>query len=649
MAECLLCSDNVFLTILASLLWLVLIGWVFCGLAIVADDYLVPALEKLGDYFKIPPNVAAATFLAFGSAVPEIMTSIVSTIRGKVDASLPAILGSGCIAYSLIPAACVLGIQPFLMTLDDRRRLLACENTTSDLAKHYLEKDRPAKDNRFRRRSEAGRLRTNSMVDQVARTFSPALERTRSRSSSGAGKRKIKRDVDTFDFLPLRLATKPLIRDIGTYIVALTLTILFIQDTQMELWESSVLLLLYVAYIVVLIVFKDFWDDEGDDQQGDQALDSTVTQPLLPDTTADSYTVVKTTKFTVGTPRDDDLEKNESNANAEAAADSTEKKDENAASSEDTEAKDEAAPAKDKVVPAAAADGVGKNEGTDEGRQADHTADAEEAAGEGEDGAGEEAAMDVRPEVPAEESGTLVAEAEAVSAGEGVSSSGGTGMGSGSGSITAGATEEAGDDDDEVDTPLIFLIANAPFYFIFGYTIPDVTHEDWEDVCWVAPVSFVICVAYVGALAFLTLFLVTQLCLTFDLPESVSGVTLIALGAEIPDTVGSMALAKVSQGSAAVSNALNSQIINLLVGLGLPYLLSNIIHGEPMDLGEAGSTQMFIGILLAGIVCAFVWFTLGEALCYQRTAMLTWVHGVSLLVVYTGVVIAISIWAEEEE
>jgi len=55
-------------------------------------------------------NIAAATFLAFGSAVPEIMTSVVSTVKGDVDVSLPAILGSGCIAYAAIPAVCVIGI-----------------------------------------------------------------------------------------------------------------------------------------------------------------------------------------------------------------------------------------------------------------------------------------------------------------------------------------------------------------------------------------------------------------------------------------------------------------------------------------------------------------------------------------------------------
>ena len=168
---CYLCSDNIFVTIAASVLWLTLLGWLFCALAIVADDYLCASLEKITKYcqvlchlhpahrprlafivlspLQVPQNVGTAVFLAFGSAVPEIMTSIVSVANGKVatnfpahpllpltflspphhlsilfgpkvDASLPAILGSGCIAYAVIPPVCVLCIQPFFMKNADR-------------------------------------------------------------------------------------------------------------------------------------------------------------------------------------------------------------------------------------------------------------------------------------------------------------------------------------------------------------------------------------------------------------------------------------------------------------------------------------------------------------------------------------------------
>lgn len=44
----------------------------------------------------------------------------------------------------------------------------------------------------------------------------------------------------------------------------------------------------------------------------------------------------------------------------------------------------------------------------------------------------------------------------------------------------------------------------------------------------------------------------------------------VAIGAEIPDTIQSVTVAKKGYGSMAVSNGLGSQICNICVGLGEP-------------------------------------------------------------------------------
>ena len=82
---CYLCSDNIFLTIGAALIWSLCLGWVFSGLSIVADDFLMVALNKISGAFKLPKNVGTAIFLSFGSAIPEIMTSVISTLNGEVS------------------------------------------------------------------------------------------------------------------------------------------------------------------------------------------------------------------------------------------------------------------------------------------------------------------------------------------------------------------------------------------------------------------------------------------------------------------------------------------------------------------------------------------------------------------------------------
>ena len=64
----------------------------FVGLAIVCDDHLVVSLETLVQKLQVPEDVAGASFMAFGSAAPEIIINAVSTIK--------ATAGSGSAAQS---------------------------------------------------------------------------------------------------------------------------------------------------------------------------------------------------------------------------------------------------------------------------------------------------------------------------------------------------------------------------------------------------------------------------------------------------------------------------------------------------------------------------------------------------------------------
>lgn len=108
------------------LLELVVLAYAFVGVAVVADSYLVVSLETLCVRWNVREDVAGASFMAFGSAAPEIIINAVNTIRSVLRASRPdspcegddgeegseaaqgigAILGSGMIAFTVIPGCC---------------------------------------------------------------------------------------------------------------------------------------------------------------------------------------------------------------------------------------------------------------------------------------------------------------------------------------------------------------------------------------------------------------------------------------------------------------------------------------------------------------------------------------------------------------
>lgn len=91
------------------------LGYCFIGLALVCDEHMVPSLDTLCHRWGIGEDVAGATFMAFGSAAPEIIINVVATIQAQTSGApdpettalgVSAIMGSGMIAFSLIPAAC---------------------------------------------------------------------------------------------------------------------------------------------------------------------------------------------------------------------------------------------------------------------------------------------------------------------------------------------------------------------------------------------------------------------------------------------------------------------------------------------------------------------------------------------------------------
>ena len=70
-------------------------------------------LETLCARWNIREDVAGASFVAFGSAAPEIIINSITTIKSAgsdtgegADLGVSAIIGSGMIAFLLIPGCC---------------------------------------------------------------------------------------------------------------------------------------------------------------------------------------------------------------------------------------------------------------------------------------------------------------------------------------------------------------------------------------------------------------------------------------------------------------------------------------------------------------------------------------------------------------
>ena len=61
----------------AIVLYVFCLLYMFFGLAIVCDDFFVPALEVIIDRFEITEDVAGATLMAAGGSAPEFFTALI--------------------------------------------------------------------------------------------------------------------------------------------------------------------------------------------------------------------------------------------------------------------------------------------------------------------------------------------------------------------------------------------------------------------------------------------------------------------------------------------------------------------------------------------------------------------------------------------
>ena len=80
--------------------------YTFMGLAVVCDEFFVPALEVMIDKFGISDDVAGATLMAAGGSAPELTTSLIGTFLSESDVGFGTIVGSAVFNVIFVIGMC---------------------------------------------------------------------------------------------------------------------------------------------------------------------------------------------------------------------------------------------------------------------------------------------------------------------------------------------------------------------------------------------------------------------------------------------------------------------------------------------------------------------------------------------------------------
>merc|ERR1719223_431066 len=136
--------------------------------------------------------------------------------------------------------------------------------------------------------------------------------------------------------------------------------------------------------------------------------------------------------------------------------------------------------------------------------------------------------------------------------------------------------KEEEEEEEGGDSPIAQALAR-PLFLAFEVTIPNCSlpHNKGRHL-----VTFFASIFWIGVLSYFLVTWASKLGCLWGIHPAIMGVTVLAAGTSVPDAIGSLLVARDGQGDMAVSNAIGSNVFDILLGLGLPWTLSGLIFPD---------------------------------------------------------------------
>jgi K+-dependent Na+/Ca+ exchanger-like protein len=138
--------------------------------------------------------------------------------------------------------------------------------------------------------------------------------------------------------------------------------------------------------------------------------------------------------------------------------------------------------------------------------------------------------------------------------------------------------------------------------------------------------AFIVSIIIIAAISWVLVDYSVKFANAVGIPPVIVALTVLAAGTSAPDLISSVIVAKQGRGEMAVANAVGSNIFDILVGLGFPWLIAIFALGNEIHVGT-GNLWLSTIILLGTVVLLFVF------LSTQR--LLSRIEGWALVTVYT--------------
>ena len=145
--------------------------------------------------------------------------------------------------------------------------------------------------------------------------------------------------------------------------------------------------------------------------------------------------------------------------------------------------------------------------------------------------------------------------------------------------------------------------------------------------------AFLVSVLLIAALSYVLVENAVVFASAIGVPPLLIALTILAGGSSVPDLIASMLVSKEGKGDMAITNAVGSNIFDIAIGLGVPWLIVLLVGGSAIPVGTEGLYESTL-ILLGTVVILFLFLTIGK--------QLSRFEGAVLLVIY--VVYVVWVW-----
>ncbi|XP_066491140.1 sodium/potassium/calcium exchanger 5 [Tiliqua scincoides] len=147
----------------------------------------------------------------------------------------------------------------------------------------------------------------------------------------------------------------------------------------------------------------------------------------------------------------------------------------------------------------------------------------------------------------------------------------------------------------EADLKRILWVLSLPIITLLYLTTPDCRRQFWKN--WFM-LTFLMSAVWISVFTYVLVWMVTIVGETLQIPETVMGLTLLAAGTSMPDTVASVMVARKGSGDMAMSNIVGSNVFDLLC-LGLPWFIKTAFADTsgPVEVNSSGLTYTAISLV----------------------------------------------------